>query len=216
MDILFIGNSYTFYNEMPKIFEKLSNDNGRNVNVCSVTKGGRKLIDFETVDEITENLSEILSDNLFDVCIIQEQSVIPAYDFDTFDRGLTRVVGMVGDRADRLVLYATWGRKEGSPVLNEHGWNREVMTDLLTESYKKAAEKFGADVSNVGKCFALVTDRFPDTKLYCDDLSHPSYKGSCLAAMSHYYTVFGCLPENCDSLSLDAQEVSAFKTAICG
>ncbi len=216
MNILFIGNSYTFYNEMPEMFRKLSNDNGRNVNVYSVTKGGRKLIDFETADEVTQNLSAILSANRFDVCIIQEQSVIPAYDFDTFDCGLTQVVDMIGDRADRLVLYATWGRKDGSPVLEEDCWTREGMTELITDSYCKAAEKFGADVSNVGKCFAHIKDKFPHTELYCGDLSHPSYKGSCLAAMTHYYTVFGCLPENCDSLSLDAAEISAFKTAICG
>ena len=216
MNILFIGNSYTFYNEMPEIFQKLSNDNGKAVKVYSVTKGGRKLIDFETADETTVNLSEVLSANRFDVCIIQEQSVIPAYDYDTFDKGLTRVLGMIGNRADRLVLYATGGRKEGRSVLGEHGWTREGMTDLVTDSYQRAAEKFGADVSNVGKCFAHIMDKFPDTELYCGDLSHPSYKGSCLAAMTHFYTVFGSLPENCESLSLDAAEVSAFKNAICG
>ena len=43
MNILMIGNSYTYYNDMPKILESLAIENGKDVRVDSVTKGGRKL-----------------------------------------------------------------------------------------------------------------------------------------------------------------------------
>lgn len=40
---LFIGNSYTYYNDMPKLFETLCRENGKDVTAYSVTKGGREL-----------------------------------------------------------------------------------------------------------------------------------------------------------------------------
>ena len=216
MNILFIGNSYTFYNDMPEMFEKLANDNGKNVTVYSVTKGGRKLVDYEVSDEETEKLQSVLDARRYDVCIIQEQSILPASDYDAFIRGLDGVIKKVKDRADRLVLYATWGRKHGSAVLDQHNWTTSSMTELLSHSYFKAAEYFGTDVSAVGESFLKVTKMSPDTELYNADLSHPSYDGSCLAALTHYYTLFGEFPENCDTLLIDSAKLSVFKSAVSG
>ena len=42
MNILFIGNSYTYYNNMPKMLEALAKENGKKLCVNAVTKGGRK------------------------------------------------------------------------------------------------------------------------------------------------------------------------------
>ncbi len=33
MKVLFIGNSYTYFNDMPKLFENLSRENGKDVQV---------------------------------------------------------------------------------------------------------------------------------------------------------------------------------------
>ena len=44
MKLLFIGNSYTYFNEMPEQLEALMRENGFDVTVHSVTKGGRKQI----------------------------------------------------------------------------------------------------------------------------------------------------------------------------
>lgn len=40
MNILFIGNSYTYYNDMPKMLESLARAAGFYAEVASVTKGG--------------------------------------------------------------------------------------------------------------------------------------------------------------------------------
>ena len=50
MKVLFIGNSYTFFNDMPNMLAALAAENGYSVSVDSVTKGGRKL--FSNLDEI--------------------------------------------------------------------------------------------------------------------------------------------------------------------
>jgi hypothetical protein len=57
--------------------------------------------------------------------------------------------------------------------------------------------------------------RFPETELYDKDGSHPSYMGSCLAALTHYCTVFGTFPENTASLQLSEPEIGQLRAVLC-
>lgn len=216
MNILFIGNSYTFYSKMPDLFEGLANSNGKGVRVCSITKGGRKLKQFaDPSDPVTEALDTLLTQETFSVCFLQEQSVLPAVDFDSFADGLDCVVSKISGKTAGIILYATWGRKAGSEILTEHRWTTESMTHILSQAYEKAAALYGALVSPVGNNFLYITQNYPEIDLYDKDLSHPSYLGSCLAALTHYYTVFHEFPAHTDPLSLSDPVLSAFHSAVC-
>lgn len=216
MNVLFVGNSYTFYNEMPSMFEQLARTNGKDVSVFSITKGGRKLISYKnSEDPITIKLDEILKDHEFEFCFIQEQSVLPVIDIDCFLDGVSCVLNKVKDRSDHVVMYATWGRKAGSKTLDEHSLTTESMTALLSCAYQKASELYGALLSPVGDNFLKVTRSHPEINLHNADLSHPSYQGSCLAALTHFRTVFGEFPANVESLDLTFEELSAFREAVC-
>ena len=216
MNVLFIGNSYTYFSDMPRLFEKLAVSNQKNVTVRSITKGGRRLEQFaDAADPVTAELDQLLAEEVFDVCFIQEQSVLPAVDFERFADGLGCVVGKVGSRAGKFILYATWGRKAGCDVLAEHGWTTESMTHILSDAYQKAAALYGAGVSQVGRNFLYITENHPQIDLYNKDLSHPSYLGSCLAALTHYHAVFNEFPARTEVLSLNDGEIAAFKAAVC-
>ncbi|MBR4867654.1 MAG: hypothetical protein IKU10_00730 [Clostridia bacterium] len=215
MNVLFIGNSYTYCNDMPKLFEQLANSNGKNITVHSVTEGGRRLRDYaDDKDPITVMLDALLFEQKFDICFIQEQSILPAADFDRFIGGLDCVVKKLKNRAERLILYATWGRKDGSEILTEHNWTTESMNHILSDAYQRGSELYGTEVSGVGNSFLYVTQNYPEINLYHEDLSHPSYQGSCLAALTHYYVAFNEFPSQTDALSLSDAELSAFKSAI--
>lgn len=215
MNILFIGNSYTYYNDMPALFEQLAISNQKDVTVYSVTKGGRKLLDYTAADETSIALDTLLAEHTFDVCFIQEQSVLPAANYNDFISGLDYVVNKVRDRVDQLFLYATWGRKYGSSTLAEYNWTTETMTHLLSNAYQKAAKLHGACSSPVGNNFLYITQKHPKINLYHEDGSHPSYLGSCLVALSHYYTVFRDFPKDTEMLTLSDAERSAFRAAVC-
>lgn len=216
MKILFIGNSYTYYNEMPMIFERLATGNQKDIQVYSVTKGGRMLCEFsESGDPVTQELEHLLAEHHFDICFIQEQSILPLKDYGCFISGLECVVEKVRSRADRLVLYATWGRKAGSKTLTENSWTTVSMARGLCEAYHNAAATVDADVSDAGLNFLEVYTNREEIELYDPDLSHPSYKGSCLAALTHYYTVFREFPENTDSMDLTREELAVFKKSVC-
>lgn len=216
MNVLFIGNSYTYYNDMPSLFEKLANSNNYKVTVFSVTKGGRKLESYaDTSDVVTVELDTLLAGQKFDICFIQEQSILPAFDFNKFILGLDCVVNKLKGRVDKLFLYATWGRKNGSSKLKELNWTTESMTTLLSDAYQKAAKLYDACVSPVGINFLNIAQQYPEINLYDEDYSHPSYQGSCLAALTHYHTVFGTFPKHTEVLALSDAELSAFRSAIC-
>ena len=208
MNILFIGNSYTYYNEMPKIFEALAKENGFEISVDSVTKGGRKL--YENLDPCDENhrlIRSLCDSKAYDVLFLQENSTLPLRDSKAFMQGAKELALLIG--AKKNILYATWGRKNGSPTLSELGISSEEMTDTVHEQYLLVAKNLGMDISPVGLSFKYLSSALPIIDLYSSDLSHPSYLGSCVAALTHYYTLFGCEPKHYSSLSIEPQTVKS-------
>lgn len=213
MKILFVGNSYTFYNDMPKLFERLMLENGYSCEVLSVTKGGRKLFqNVEGDDETAVALREAAEGKHYGVLFIQEQSMLPITDKEAFMRGVSGVCDLVN--AERVILYATWGRKSGADFLKENNLTTSLMARLLDESYTEAAKTIGAEVSRVGLCFLEAFEKHSELELYNPDLSHPSYLGSCVAAMVHFATLTKNLPERCESLGLDEYTETTVKNIL--
>ena len=193
MHILFVGNSYTYYHDMPKMLARLCLENGKDVCVDSVTKGGRKLYEnLDPEDQYHQSIKEKCAARQYDVLFVQEQSYFALADYEKFMEGVVGVRQMVNPKS--TVLYATWGRKEGCPLLEKLGLSSSEMTASLSAAYARAAKTVGADLSPVGECFALATEQAPDIELYSEDLSHPSPVGSALAATVHYRTLFGEMP----------------------
>lgn len=213
MKILFVGNSYIYYNDLPKLLDGLLNENGFEAQADEVTKGGRRLYENLAADD--EKHLEILEkcgNAKYDVLILQEQSYFSLVDYEKFACGVLGVKDMVG--AERTVLYATWGRKAGCDLLDEMGWSSEGMTNMLYEAYSMAAEASGSEISPVGLCFGALVKKHPDIELYCPDMSHPSYIGSCVAAIALYKSIVGKLPCNFSSLALNPQVLEAIKETV--
>ena len=117
LKILFIGNSYTYYNDMPLLLEALCRENGKDVTVTSVTKGARRLMYYQNEDPTTLQLRAALAEGSYDVCFLQEQSVLPAAEPQRFYDGVRLVEQMTRDSVGKYVFYSTWGRKKGHSVL---------------------------------------------------------------------------------------------------
>ena len=219
MNILFIGNSYTYFSDLPALFANLCRQNGHDIRVDSVTCGGRKLYenlnevcsDLNPHDDYAKKIAELIDEVEYDVLFLQEQSCLPILNPQMFLAGVVGLSTVIG--AWRTVLYATWGRADGSDTLIHYGWTRQSMTEGLHDSYCQAAEIAHAEVSPVGLCFAKAVETTPEIDLYDPDKSHPSYAGSCVAALSHYKTVFGEMPHDLSALKLES-DVVAKLTAI--
>ena len=207
MKVLMLGNSYTYFFDMPKILQALFDENGVDAQVDSITAGGRRLA--QNADEGDPLHAEIVkkcAQNAYDVLILQEQSHTLMSHYREFLRGVCGCVELV--KPARTVLYATWGRKEGCDLLDEFGWTNQSMTEGLAAAYDAAARRVGGQSAHVGKCFFEIRKEYPAIELYDPDLSHPSYAGSCVAALTIYKKLMGSMPSATASLNMDASDVA--------
>ena len=196
MRVLFVGNSYTFFNDMPRILQGIAAAEGMDWTVESVTKGGWSFAQFADPENVMHApLAEKLTQE-WDAIILQEQSYRPISDRANFLGGAKGVCDMMHKKPEKLLFYATWGRKDGCPLLDELKLTRLEMTEQLYDAYAEATAQNGGILSNVGGAFAYVHERYPEIDLYATDLSHPSPAGSYLGTLIHFRALTGALPES--------------------
>jgi hypothetical protein len=191
----FIGNSYTYYNNMPDIINSLANANGDTLIHASSTPGGAQL-----VQQVTNSntLSGIRQGN-WDFVVIQEQSQKPSFSPNQVAADVLPYAAQLNDSivannpCAETVFFMTWGRKNGDqnncanypPICTYAG-----MQARLRSSYLLMADQNQAICSPVGAAWQVVRDSFPLIELYNADQSHPSYAGSYLAACTFYASIF--------------------------
>ena len=182
LSVLFVGNSYTFFHDMPNVaFREVAQKAGYEVELTTVTCGGYRLCQFaDPCDAYGIRLREVTQGQHYDCVVLQEQSLNPIRNEAEFLRGAADVAALI--RADRLVMYATWGRNDGSADLDALGMNRMEMTERLSAAYRKAAASIGARVAEVGYAFLDYARDHNKDDLYEADKSHPSAIGSEIAA----------------------------------
>ena len=191
--ILFIGNSYTYYNDMPKaIFEKLTLAAGYTATVTAITKGAWTLEKFaDPTDEYGKKVEAALTGGeKYDYVILQEQSLRPAIDPDRFFAAVENLAAHIRATGATPLLYATWGRHSESADLQKHSLTNETMTYRLAASYAAIGERLSIPVMHVGLAFREIYTGESGIDLYNPDLSHPSYAGSYLAAATIYAHIF--------------------------
>ena len=196
-NILFIGNSYTYYSDMPeKIFDPIAKSANIDFKVSSLTRGGWYLIDTANPeDELGKLVDAALKNNKYDYVVLQEQSTCPAQFPGKFYDGVRKLVEKIRENGATPILYSTWGRKTGSATLPNLGWTHESMTWKIGAAYEAIADELDIEVAHVGFAFHDVYTNNPNlTDIYADDLTHPSYSGSYLAALTIFTKITGIDP----------------------
>lgn len=182
LQVLFVGNSYTYYYDMPQtFFTDMAAKVGYDAEVTSITAGGYFLSQYVDPDDAEgQRLRAVISGKRFDCVVLQEQSTNAIEDEERFFFGVQQLMELID--ADRYILYATWGRNDGSKDLVKLGLTRQEMTEKLSAAYGKAAKRYGAEVAEVGKAFWEYSLTHDKDELYNPDMSHPSALGSEIAA----------------------------------
>lgn len=195
--ILFIGNSYTFFNDMPTAyFEPIAKSCGYNITVTTITKGAYTLEKFaDPKDPYGGIVANALSGHTkYDYVILQEQSVRPAIDtMPQFFDGVRNLVARIRQIGAQPILYATWGREAGSDTLEKYNFTNEEMTWKLAAAYDAIGTELDVPVVHVGLAFYDVYTG-STISLYNADKSHPNATGSYLAAMALFCKIFGAEP----------------------
>ena len=191
-NILFIGNSFTYYNKMPSdLFAPMCAAAGYTVNVEAITKGGYYLDKFANPsDEKGALVYEALTTKSYDIVILQEQSLCPLSNPTRFYDGCRSLAALVKNNGAELWYYQSWGYKEGHEKLPNYGGTTAEMEKGLRAAYETIAEETGGKVIYAGSAMLdIYTNQ--NIEVYDADLYHPSAYGSALIA----YTIFGAIFE---------------------
>lgn len=193
--ILFIGNSFTFFNDMPNsIFAPLCKASGLDVEVCQVTVGGHSLIEYAKGDsDMDVKARELLLSGEFSAAVLQDQSNMPVSDFPRSMRGATLLAELAKRSNTPVYLYQTWGYKDGKHGIERFGGTTEAMAHGLKAAYTKIGCEIGARLCPVGDAMLDVYKQNV-TELYDPDGYHPSRDGSTIAALVIFESIFGFSP----------------------
>lgn len=191
--VLFIGNSYTFYNDLPGLFAELVRSSGKEVEAEMAAEAGWTLADHAVSGET----QKLLRSQDWDYVILQEQSIIPSLPMEREGRmypAVNALDGIIQEIGAETVLLMTWGRREG--FLEKGIPDFAAMQSQLHEGYNDIGVEVGAIVAPVGLAWQAAISHEADIDLWEYDGSHPSLKGSYLAANVLYAAISGRSPQD--------------------
>ena len=177
--VLFIGNSLTYWNNLPGMVAALGAGDEAPVWARSVAIPdadlGIHLADGRAAGAIASNRWKV-------VVLQQGPSSLPdnRAALRAWTRTLAERIRAVGARP---ALYAVWPQE-----IHQHTW------DEATRSYALAADDVDAMLFPVGEAWRAAWRRDPAIALYSGDGLHPSIEGSYLAAIVIYATIAGRSP----------------------
>jgi hypothetical protein len=187
--VLFIGNSFTYFNDMPGMVAKLvaaGPDPERPLLAVSYTPPGQELAQ----DVHNKNVERLLHAVHWDVVVLQERSWRLSQDETAWRAGtepyaltLNSEIRAVGSRT---AVYETWGYASGQ----FSGDSFAAMQERLTRGNALLAMDLHASLIPVGRAFAAALTARPGAQLWDRDWAHPSLEGSYLAASTMYDALF--------------------------
>ncbi len=193
--VLFVGNSLTFYNDLPSIVEQLSRAAGveRPVEAERIARGGDS---FYTHTERRDDGApmKIIARDGWDVVVLQENGrVAAAGGVDSFPFA-SRLVRAARAAGATPIFYMTWAYRD-----------RPETLPGIRDTYEKLSSRLEVPVAPVGEAWRLARDQAPGIELFAEDGIHPSPEGSYLAACVIFATLYERSPEDLPPVAIDPE-----------
>lgn len=183
--ILFVGNSFTFYNNaiythLRKLLMAEDPSTRESIFLKSMTISGAALADHEG------GLGQMLEARPWDVVVLQGHSreAIEPDRRPGFDDAADRLVAAIREKNARPVIFMTWAYAD-----------RPEMTAALERAYTETGARLGVMVVPVGLAFAEALAARPGLALHMADKVHPTVAGTYLSAAVFYAALYGKNPE---------------------
>lgn len=174
MKTLFIGNSHTYFNDLPERFRRICQEHGQQMHVTMLTRGG---IGLEDHAEEPQTRFNILFGG-YDYVVLQHRAH-PMGDLQDMHDGAAKILDWIRQAGSTPVFYQTWaarGEEAGQPA--------------MSGVYARLGEEFSVRVAPVGDVWLAHRQQHPEQELYGPDGQHASEAGSQLAAQVIFDTIF--------------------------
>jgi hypothetical protein len=179
--ILFIGNSYTSRNQLPRLLVDLAAAaaHPRRVEFELIFAGGASLKRHWNAGIARERLAK----QSWNYVVLQEQSTLPVKNAARYHENVRLFAPEIVRRGAKTALYLTWARRQAPDTQGS-----------ITRAVEEIAVEVDALVVPVGPAWHAFMARHSDVMLYTDDGSHPTAAGSYLAACVFLGSLFGEAP----------------------
>ena len=208
--VLFIGNSYTYVNDMPTMIGNIATSFGDVLIKDSQTPGG---MTFNGHASNTLTYTKINSNN-WDHVVLQAQSQEPSFPDSQVDTETIPYAMQMADSVyannycSKVMMFMTWGRENGDPQWEPIS-TFNGMNTRLRNAYLRMADSVQGSVSPVGSAWRIVRELDPSIQLYSGDGSHPSVAGTYLAACTFYASIYQKSPVGTMFISSLTPQVAA-------
>ncbi len=185
-NILFFGNSYTYYNDMPTLVGAFASMDRWPAQIKAHTMPAAQLGALWGL----RSTPYVLKEAKWDFVVLQEQSTLPLASPGRMRDNIRTIDSAIKDVGARTVLYMTWARE-----------NLPDTQPSITAAYSTIAAEIGALVAPVGSAWRVALQLDPKLPLFDPDGTHPSPTGSYLAACTLYLVISGS-EQPCPSLDI--------------
>lgn len=181
MHVLWIGNSYTYVNDLPRMVAALAKAGGRRPLAQErETPGGCSLEKHWKDGKALEKIRA----RKWDFVVLQEHSLRPLQDGAAMVEYARKLDGEIRKQGSKTLLFMTWARA-----------NTPEKQETVGKAYLDLGTELKARVAPVGLAWAKALTADQQRELHQADKSHPNPTGTYLAACVFYATLYGQSPE---------------------
>lgn len=193
--ILFIGNSLTFFNNMPDMLKEISEAAKKDFYIDQITPGGKSLqshsTDIDTINKINERK--------WDYIVLQSNDITAFPDmYQKEIDNINRLKNTIKSnfKNTKIIYLMVWGIMDGVTIRELNGENiYYTYKEYLKKIYEGTlyiAKQCDTIIAPVGMVWSTVLDERPNLKykLFDTDKAHPGYYGSYLSAITYFVTIF--------------------------
>ena len=173
ISVLFIGNSHTFYNDMPLMVKRRAADEGFDCRAVMIAHGGWFLAQYTNEPDVRFNLLY----GGFDYVVLQEYAH-PFGPAEKYRDAAVALNDMIRKGGSVPVICETWARKD-----------EPQMQAVMNETHRAVAEEIGALLAPVGENWRDYAESHPSLEMYAGDGAHASPAGSECAAKYIWETI---------------------------
>lgn len=171
--ILFIGNSHTYFNDMPEMVAEEARKACFGCEVTMIAHGGWYLEQHVKEPDVRFNILY----GHYDYVVLQEFSH-PFGPEEKFFEAVRTLNQWISEAGSKPVIYMTWARKT-EPEIQER----------MTAANCKIAEEIHALLAPVGENWWAYREAHPEVEMYYEDGAHASRDGSAFAADTIWKTI---------------------------
>ncbi len=176
--VLFVGNSFTYFWNLPQVVQSMAESQGRVILTRQSTAGGASLEQHWKGDKGLKT-KQLIEAGGWDFVVLQDHSSQPIDAPESFTNYGKKFAALVREAGAEPLFFTTWAYK-----------SNPLMQATLTRKYAELAGELKAENLPMGPAWASVRQYRPDMEMYFDD-KHPAPLGTYLIGLAFYKKLSG-------------------------